>query len=249
MPSTNFHTYGERFFFLANRQMAIVPQLSVYKRTFQSQGVGQLLWNVPLSQNRWICSGSDYSSAWAAICNLVASLYCLWNLKKASEESQRWQKKHPCPQVKACIWISHSVTSVRFSFSCIAVTATLWDVRKFLRKSGLSFWCIYGHKLSPPIFFVIKKKMQEAQSYYSIQDLAFCLSSCDYSERFVWKRSRFNQARIISQCLVMGSPKTKPAPVFTGFFRGGCLKKKREPFNQNPILCWSWSRSRSEELF
>lgn len=78
----------------ANRKMAIVLQLSVYQRTFKSTGVGQLFWNVLLSQNRWIYYGSDDSFRKAAL-HSGSFPYCLWNIKK-------------CSQVKACIFISHS---------------------------------------------------------------------------------------------------------------------------------------------
>lgn len=71
--------------------MAIVLQLSAYKWTFQSFGVGQLLRNLPLSQNRWICYGSDYSSA-ELRCNLVAS-YTVWGTGKHQRSPRDSKKK------------------------------------------------------------------------------------------------------------------------------------------------------------
>lgn len=81
----HFHTYrGGNF---PNRQTTAAPQLSAYKRTFQRRDVRQLLWNTPLSQNRWICSGSDYSF-FELSCILVAS-HAVCGTQEVSEESER----------------------------------------------------------------------------------------------------------------------------------------------------------------
>lgn len=124
-PSANFHIYGGKNVW-ANRQMAIVLQISVYQRTFKSRGVGQLLWNVLLSQNRWICYGSDYFSA-ELHCILVASHAVCGTLKK-------------CLQVKACIGISHFLICMRF---CIYAVSC----KEILKKRGCLWLFCHSYML------------------------------------------------------------------------------------------------------